>query len=289
MSPVAAVNDGDAEAKAQRVYTTLGPGQQPPDPPLVLIANFGDNKVEVFNTFSGAFLPPISVGSKPRDLALTPDRQSLFVSNSASPSISIIDIGSLKLTGTIPLPVGSSPYGIAFTPEGATAYVANFGTPGGVFAIDVPTQTIKTTIPVGDSPIKVTISPDGMRVFVTNLDGNSLSIIDTLTNTVEKTVPLPSPVAVATSPNGRFIYVTTNVFADTGTLTVLNSLDYSVDKTLTVGNLPVALTICPTGRFLFVANAGSTFVSQVSTVDNSVMQNVPSAQGIQTVTCLQHH
>ena len=46
------------------------------------------------------------------------------------------------------------------------------------------------------------------RAYVTNTNGNTVSVIDTATNSVIATIPVGlGPTAVAVTPNGRFAYV----------------------------------------------------------------------------------
>jgi len=64
------------------------------------------------------------------------------------------------------------------------------------------------TIPVGSTPVAVAFSRDGTRAYVAALFGDTVSVIDTATNTVVTTVPVgnvPGPVAV--SPDGALVYV----------------------------------------------------------------------------------
>jgi YVTN family beta-propeller protein len=51
-------------------------------------------------------------------------------------------------------------------------------------------------------------SPDGKRAYITNFGDRTLSIVDTITNSVATTVDVPGhPEAVALSPDGERIYV----------------------------------------------------------------------------------
>ncbi|MDJ0106300.1 beta-propeller fold lactonase family protein, partial [Rhodococcus erythropolis] len=54
----------------------------------------------------------------------------------------------------------------------------------------------------------VAITPDGGRIYVTNLGSDSVSVIETATNTVAATVPVgASPAGVAITPDGGHAYV----------------------------------------------------------------------------------
>ena len=52
------------------------------------------------------------------------------------------------------------------------------------------------------------LSPDGKRAYITNFGDRTLSVVDTITNSVTTTVDVPGyPEAVAVSPDGERIYV----------------------------------------------------------------------------------
>jgi DNA-binding beta-propeller fold protein YncE len=55
-----------------------------------------------------------------------------------------------------------------------------------VSVIDTATNSypVGSPINVGDFPTGVAVTPDGSRVYVTNLDGNTVSVIDTATNAI---------------------------------------------------------------------------------------------------------
>jgi uncharacterized protein (TIGR03437 family) len=75
------------------------------------IANLGLNRVEVYDTRQQAFLAPIKVGQMPIALALTPDGNTLYVANSGSEYISLIDPDQLQTVGRVnfpPIPFNSN-------------------------------------------------------------------------------------------------------------------------------------------------------------------------------------
>jgi YVTN family beta-propeller protein len=52
---------------------------------------------------------------------------------------------------------------------------------------------VTVTIPVGSQPFGVAVSLDGSKVYVANTFSSSVSVIDTVTNTVIATIPVGSP------------------------------------------------------------------------------------------------
>ena len=72
--------------------------------------------------------------------------------------------------------------------------------------------------PVGGGPSAVAVRPDGARAYVTNSLSNSVSVLDTATNTVVATVAVGAqPQGVAIRPDGARAYVT-NPDADTASV-----------------------------------------------------------------------
>lgn len=74
----------------------------------IYIANSGLNRVEVFDERTRQMLEPIKVGQLPRSLALSSDGSVLYVANSSSEYITVIDPATNRVTGRItfpPLPV----------------------------------------------------------------------------------------------------------------------------------------------------------------------------------------
>src|SRR5689334_15387915 len=68
--------------------------------------------------------------------------------------------------------------------------------------------TVSENIPVGTNPSRAVITPDGAEVYVSNTDSNTVSVINTATNTVTHTIAVGSqPDALAVAPDGSKVYV----------------------------------------------------------------------------------
>jgi len=117
----------------------------------------------------------------------------IYVANSESNNVSVIDTATNKVIATVP--VGSRPRGVAVTPDGTKVYVANSKS-NNVSVIDTVTNTVTSRVNVGSRPKGVAVTPDGKKVYVANHKSKNISVIDT-----EDNVPLGSnPIAF-----GQFI------------------------------------------------------------------------------------
>ena len=93
---------------------------------------------------------PITVGSEPSSLAITPNGTTAYVVNFASSTATPIDIATNSAGSPIPLNAmltGTPGFQIAITPDGTTAYVVTRSNT--LIPIDTANNTTETPIPVG--------------------------------------------------------------------------------------------------------------------------------------------
>lgn len=171
--------------------------------------------------------------------------------------------------------------GLAVVPSASAApagrvlgYVANNG--GGVSVIDTATNAVSTTITDsgGSSPYMVDVAFDGTRGYVTNIRDNTLTVIDTPTNTVDASIPVGDrPAGVVVAPDGGHVYVT-NYGA--GTVSVVDVATLAVTATIPVAANPDGVAITPDGKSVYVAHdlSGTGQVSVLDTETNTVVASV---------------
>ncbi len=277
-------------ALSRRVIATIPVGDTPagiaitPDNNFAYVANnnndgiSGGDTVSVINIKTNTVQQTISDPSfnQPYTVTINAAGTKAYVTNSNSTTITIIDIATNTVTGTIGGFDG--PSGMVITPSGTTAYVNNYGGPGGVGSgngttvsvVNLNTNTIVGTITVGLAPASLAITPDGAFVYVINyVDGNTgtgtISIIQTSTNTVVGTIPgFSGPFAIAITPNGKYAYVTnfgSNNFAPVGTtVSAINLSTNRVIATIQVGTQPSGLAITSDSRFVYVSNYNTLYL-----------------------------
>lgn len=281
--------------QAHRTVATIGVGNSPngivitADNKFAYVANnnndgiVGGNTVSVIDLATNTLYKTITDASfsEPYTVTIHPDGTKLYVTNSNSTTITIVDIATNTVTGTIGGFDG--PSGMVVTPDGKTGYVNNYGSPSGVGSgnattirvVDLVNNVITgPAITVDLAPAGLAIAPDGAFVYVINYTtGNpgtgTISIIQTSTNTVVGNIPgFFGPFSIAITPNGKFAYVTnfgSNNFSPISggiapnevsgtTVSVVSLSSNTIEATIQLGNQPAGVAVTPDGRFVYVSN-----------------------------------
>ncbi len=80
------------------------------------VTDANDGTVSVINTATNAAVGlPITVGSLPTAVAITPDGTKAYVTNQVGDTVSVIDTATNAVVGA-PIPVGDGPTGVAICP-----------------------------------------------------------------------------------------------------------------------------------------------------------------------------
>ncbi len=181
--------------------------------------------------------------------------------HSASPAATAVGVGTL-------------PTGVAVT--NSTAYVADSQSNTLSVVSLGASPAVTAIVPVGRFPDAVALSPDGTRAYVANLSDGTLSIVNTATSQVIKTVK------VGRDPDGVLqvgsaVYVTNFM---SGTISVVDPSSGVVTGTITLTGTatpaPSGLAASADGNHLYVDDArnGTTSVIDLTTAPGTVVGNV---------------
>jgi YVTN family beta-propeller protein len=113
-----------------------------------------------------------------------------------------------------------------------------------------PDPPVIASIPVGDYPVRAVITANGAEVYVSNYGSNTVSVIDTTTNKVSRTLQVGlQPSGLAMTPDGSRVYVGQN----DGKISVIDVRTKALDAVDAPGKVS-DLAMTPAGR-LYVAMA----------------------------------
>lgn len=236
--------------------TTFAQSEEPWN--RLYVTNFMSNDVSVIDLSNGKVMATIPVGKNPTGMAVSPDKEEVYVANMWSGTVSVISTAQNAVTHTITIPTFNAPavpFGMAMVPDGSRVYVTNLND-GTVRVIDTQTKTIVDTITEAyDWAMRyIAMSPDGEYAWSIGTGDGKISVIRTSDNrVVAKIFGLPSARHMAFTPDGKRAYVTGEKFSrvyviDTSTYALLSVIQFPV------GSGTITTDISPDGKFALVSN-----------------------------------
>lgn len=130
---------------------------------LIYVSNEDSDNVSVINRQAGDIAATVLVGKKPRGMAtsIKGEHLKVYVANSGSNSVSVIDPTTNKIENEIPIRFGRQPEAIAvagISSDKELIFVANYGSDT-VSMIDASTYQELEKIEVGRGPIAIAADP----------------------------------------------------------------------------------------------------------------------------------
>lgn len=168
-----------------------------PDGSRAYITSFNtDNPVVVtINTASHAIIGTVRVGAYPQGAILTPDGSQLWVTFPFGQGVYVVDTLSNTVATVVSVDQSTD---VAFNSTGTTAYITSGATsPGTVQVVDTATYKVTGSYPVGIGPGDIAMSHGDQTLVVNNYEGNSVTVIDLITDTVHTASFGSSPEGIA--------------------------------------------------------------------------------------------
>jgi YVTN family beta-propeller protein len=141
-------------------------------------------------------------------VAVTADGTTAYTSNIQAGTVTIVDLnGGKKLRD---IAVGGRPEGIALSRDELVLWVGDLEG-GRVQAFDTDTFDKLAEVKTGGIPIRVAASPDGKWIVTSNLGAGNLTIIDAISRTYVRDIPLSGDqkagqVTIIFSQDGQRLY-----------------------------------------------------------------------------------
>jgi len=169
---------------------------------------FGDSLTLIGSDVGGTVQVPLDELDRyyalPWGVTIAPDKSKIFLTTAGSESVTVVDVPRLLKT-------------IRTRRE---SFVND---------LSASAEYVSARIPVGHNPRGLVLSPDGERLYVANRLDDSITVIDTQTNTVANTIDLGGPKNVDALRRGERLFYTAD-FAFQGQFGCSNChLDATID------------------------------------------------------------
>jgi len=193
-----------------------------------------------------------------------------------------IDPRSVAVTRTIG-DLGTGPgHSLMLLPDSRTAAI-NVAGDNVIAVIDVASSQIIRKVPTGKFPCDLHFTPDGRYAFTPERDQDTVSMFDTRSWDLVKTVTFPQgsqPYMLRVSPDGKEVWVQT---AQVNTNVVLNAADLSTLATLQTGQGPLNNAWTPDARYSVVTNTGDSFASVFDAMTYKEVARLAVGQGASNI------
>ncbi|WP_100261102.1 YncE family protein [Qipengyuania seohaensis] len=144
-------------------------------------------------------------------IAVSPDARHAWTTDLGSKTVTLVDLKTRR--APLSVEVGEEPEGIALSPDGETLWVSARGS-NKAFVLDPMTIAIRKEVDTGRFPLRIAVRPQGDFAVTSDLADGGLSVIDTATGEVVRTIAVSSPdeaqtrfqVTILWSPDGERIY-----------------------------------------------------------------------------------
>ena len=231
----------------------------------------------------------VAVDGRPRGMALSPDRATLYVALSAAPDgedeegdagqparsgsdgVAVIDIASARVIRL--LPAGKDPVRVSTSRDGHRLFVTNQAD-GALTEVRADGKGRPRTIALCDSPEGIASSADDKTLFIACVDSDRVAMLDSDSLQIRRRVRVRGgPRAALAARDGRHIYVAT----DNGRLAILGS-DGKVEKILDLTRdaddiRSAGMVEAPDGH-LFVTTGGYGAVVEVDPQGGTIVRTI---------------
>jgi YVTN family beta-propeller protein len=198
--------------------------------------------------------------------ALPATAAQLFVTNTKSDSVSVIDTDTLEVVGTIPLGAGK-PNRIVFHPDGRVAWVV-YDKSHDLGVIDAEARKLVRRVTIGGNPYNLAFTPDGRHLLVLDWSSDAsedeVIFYDLTAEKIDGRVEVSTwPAHSVFSRDGKLLYVSGETAGD---LTVIDVAARAiVARIVHGGGDAMGLALAADGRTLYAAAGENRAILKIDT------------------------
>jgi len=210
-----------------------------------------------FYDANGIRAADVPVGHHPHEMALSPDRRTVYVSDNGvvwmtengpgDNTVSIIDLASHRRTGVIDLGQYRRPHGITLDRRTGHIFVTT-ERPSALLELDPVSRKVVRAYDVkGKAPHIVVLGPHSEFAYTSNDNSGTISAIRLATGDVKVIPAGKRPQGQALSPDGKFVFIT---LEDDNAIAILDTAKNEIIGRIGTGRSPNRVAVTPDGKLL---------------------------------------
>jgi len=198
----------------------------------------------------------------------------LYVTNTKSDSISIIDTVTFEVLHTIPLGRGK-PNRVAFHPDGKTAWVV-YDKSHDLGVVDAEARRLVKRVKIGGNPYNLTFSPDGRYLYVLDWSSEAsrdeVIVYDLAADRVDGRIEVSTwPAHGIFARGGKLFYVSGE---SAGNLAVIDTASRTITHTLWTGGDAMGLALSADQRWLYAAAGEERKLVKIDTATHTAASEI---------------
>lgn len=160
-----------------------------PDESRLFVSDSASQAVVVINTSTYEEIARIPVGRSPSEVKISKDGKRVYVLQMFGSPMTIIDANTYKVMKSVDFSFVHAQMDFEFSSDERYFYAAGFDS-NFVLVYDIQENKVVKVIDTGLDPLDMAITRDGRYIYVGEVTGDKISVIDTTTNTLIKSIGL---------------------------------------------------------------------------------------------------
>jgi YVTN family beta-propeller protein len=192
----------------------------------VIVTNKAPGTATIVDAASGTVLATLPTGHGPHEIVTSRDGRTAVVTDYGTgpqpgSTLTVIDIGGLKVAHTIPLGEYRRPHGIVYLPGDSTVAVTSEANRA-VLIVNVRTGVLVKAVPTEQpGSHMVGVAADGVRAWTGDMGSHTVTELDLAAGKVVRHIAVPNtPEAINVVPDGSEAWVGSNA---TGKVSVVDA------------------------------------------------------------------
>ena len=246
----------------------------------LLVANKSSGTVTLLDSESGVIETVLATGTGPHEVDVSPDGRTAVIANYGSTrpgnSLTVIDIPTASVVGTLGLDEHSRPHGLAWLPDNRRIAVTTEGSES-LLVVDVVDRRIERAYPTDQEVSHMVALSDGGEdgrsvAFVSSIASGAVTRIELGGDRIVSKKVGAGAEGIAVSPDGNTVWVASR---ETDELHVLAADTLATLTTLETGRFPIRVEFTHDGEHVAVTNARDDTLGIYAASTMTFERNVP--------------